>query len=66
MTDEQFNDIVERLDRIEAAVEILVGMASPDGAARPVRAEGDQPADIAASEPLDMAELLKHQVRGWD
>ncbi len=63
MTDEQFNDIVERLDRIEAAVEILVGMASPDGAARTL--PSDRP-DAPATAPVDTAELLKHQVRGWD
>lgn len=54
MTDEQFNEIVERLDRIEAAVEILVGMASPERPEAPVTAS------------VDDAELLKHQVRGSD
>ena len=63
MTDEQFSEIVERLDRIEAAVEILVGMASPDVAARPPRPE---PAGDEAAEPVDVADLMKHQVRGWD
>ena len=60
MTDEQFSEIVERLDRIEAAVEILVGMASPDRSARPDRPEAP------ATSTVDTADVLKHQVRGWD
>jgi hypothetical protein len=51
VTDEQFTEIVERLDRIEAALESLLGMA---------QAGGGEPAD------LDTAELMKQQVRGWD
>lgn len=51
MTDEQFTEIVERLDRIEAALESLLGMA---------QAGRGEPAD------LETDELMKHQVRGWD
>lgn len=79
MTDEQFAEIVERLDRIEAALESLLGIAEA-GSERGVPPEGRRPGAVPPAPPsrgepaggggepadLDTAELMKHQVSGWD